>query len=327
MIYGPPGVGKSWFVQSLAIMVAIGQMKMLEDDALQFPSEGIPILYIDGEMTKYDFQQRTKQLISALGLDTADPFIRQGLTRITSYLKTMRGGCPFIDLSDSADKDRILSEVKNKGFKLVIFDNLSTLSAGLKSENDATEWNPLNDLIIDLKGLGCAVITVHHSGKNGSYRGSSNLLATLEKVISLEAVLDSPFHGCQFTVMAGKDRNGDDLQINEKILQLAKLKDGEGVFEPWIIKTDENAKVRQFVRMLNSLNYTTQEDLGLHMDPPVSQPTVHRLELQAMASKMLTKERIKELKELAQLKYASLLAETEQLQRGDIDTLLAQVTF
>jgi AAA domain len=240
----------------------------------------------------------------------------------------MRGGCPFVDLSDPADKDRIISLVKNKGFRLVIFDNLSTLSPGLKSENDATEWTPLNDLIIDLKGLDCAVITVHHSGKKGDYRGSSNLLAPLERVIGLEAVLDSPFHGCQFTVLAGKDRNGDDLQINEKILQLAKLKDGEGTYEPWVIKDDEKAKIRQYVRMLNSLNYQTQEEIGLAMDPPVSQPTVHRLELSAIAEKMLTKDRIKELKELAHLKHASSLAEADQLHREEsIQKFLQNVTL
>jgi AAA domain len=72
MIYGAPGVGKSWFVQSLAILIAIGQIEM-QTLSLRFPAAGIPILYIDGEMTKYDFQQRTKQLISALGLDIADP--------------------------------------------------------------------------------------------------------------------------------------------------------------------------------------------------------------------------------------------------------------
>ena len=123
-------------------------------------------------------------------------------------------------------------------------------SPRLKSENDVTSWNPLNELIIDL---------------------------------------------------------------------LAKLKDGEGTYEPWEIQNDEKAQIRQYVRMLHSRKYTTQEEIGLAMDPPVSQATAHRLENSAIAEKMITKFEVKDLKEFA-------VSEKNELEAERITPLLNNLT-
>jgi hypothetical protein len=187
-------------------------------------------------------------------------------------------------------------------------------------------WNPLNELIIALKGLNCAVILVHHSGKSGkSYRGSSNLVTALDKEIGLEAVPDGPaFHGARFTIVAGKNRNGEDLEINEKIVSLSKPKDGEA-YQPWFISNDENARVRQYVRLLTSLDYLSQDEIGAAMDRPVSRSTAQRLENAAIAQKLITKVRIKELRKLAYDNYASESAETEELRREAIMPMLLNV--
>jgi hypothetical protein len=298
MVYGTAGVGKSWFVHTLALMIANGNFSIL-DGALKASQPGCNVLLVDGEMTMLDIQRRTIQLETAMGIEPP-----RG--RFKAYFKTLTPlGCNFIDLSNHEDKLRILNEVRRLDIKLLILDNISTLSPGLKDENAAAEWNALTDIIIGCKGMGCAVIFLHHTGKNGSYRGSSHLMAAIERSIKLDASTEDAvkFRGVKFVIEAGKDRNGDDLQIDRKTLQLAKpnitvedlaldLPPGQ-TFRPegWRIFSEETAKAYEVVNYLKTGKYANQQAIADAMG--IDRSTVSRNLARASALHIISERDIK----------------------------------
>jgi hypothetical protein len=101
----------------------------------------VKVLIIDGEMILSDLKARTAAIFKSNGQN-------QLLENLRLYAKSDQDPvAQFIDLAQPAWKTRIIAEVKNQGFSLVIFDNLSTLSPSLEDENSAVAWNPLNDLL------------------------------------------------------------------------------------------------------------------------------------------------------------------------------------
>jgi hypothetical protein len=232
-------------------------------------------------MTEYDLQQRTLQLCQILPFsDHADR--DRTLANIQIYPKTCQPPqtC-FIDIADTKNRLRILKECQHRNIDILVLDNLSTLSASLEDENKATAWAPLNELITSLKAIGCATILVHHSGKGGSYRGSTSLLTVLETAICLEHPInpDLTFKGVQF-------RFSDDLSkikvrnAREVLLIGMKMKlafppaDTSIPIEPWIIEEDEEAAEVKTVRTAMTCKYRTQPELALALG--IDQSTVSR---------------------------------------------------
>ena len=74
------------------------------------------------------------------------------------------------DISSIKGQEAIDSLITEE-IKLIIFDNISTLSrSGV--ENEAESWLPLQNWTLDLRRRGIAVLFIHHGNKSGGQRGT-----------------------------------------------------------------------------------------------------------------------------------------------------------
>ena len=153
--------------------------------------------------------------------------------------------------------------------KVLILDNLSTLSETLEDENDATAWNPLNSLVVALKKEGVATVLVHHTKKEGSgFRGSTNLATTLETIVALEKVEGTKAsEGAAFRIRFDKNRANGKPHADGKTL---RLQDGQ-----WVCEVDPYEQAAEVVRMVQSRRYGTQQELADSLG--VHQSTISRI--------------------------------------------------
>ena len=88
------------------------------------------------------------------------------------------------DISSIKGQEAIDSLITEE-IKLIIFDNISTLSrSGV--ENEAESWLPLQNWTLDLRRRGIAVLFIHHGNKSGGQRGTSRREDILDTVIQLK---------------------------------------------------------------------------------------------------------------------------------------------
>jgi len=293
MVYGPPGIGKSWLTSTLAVMAAHGRGLETADGGLKGgPQEGARVLIYDGEMVEYDIKMMLNRLSQIL--DMPD-HVNETFANIDYCLKTgQMADADFIDLARTDDKMRIINNAVL--VNLVVFDNISTLSSTLRDENDATAWNPLNELITGLKSIGIATLLVHHSNRAGrsEYRGSSNLMTTLETCIQLKET-GGEADGARMKVIFRKARNAGVCPLNGKTLSLPL--DG-----PWQMRNtpkgdqaDEDAK--EAVSFINSLRYRNMTEMAKDLE--VNRSTVSRRLDHAVETNLITRKEIKDCFESA----------------------------
>ena len=191
MIYAPRGLGKTFLTLSIAYAIASGG-SVLSWKA----TTPTPVLYVDGEMPLQALQHRLRGIIA--GSDAR--LIEEEDFRILSADSTVQG---IPDLGTEEGR-RVIFE--NLGpAKVVVFDNLSTLT-GVR-ENEADDWLPVQQFLLALRRRGIAVILVHHAGRNGHARGTSRREDVLDTVISMKRPEDyEASQGARFVVEFEKAR-------------------------------------------------------------------------------------------------------------------------
>jgi putative DNA primase/helicase len=263
LVYGPPGVGKTWFVHTLVWLTASGKEAAIvkEEDGEALLKAGaheeLKVLVLDGEMTKADLKFRGKQIAEMLGQTPEEQ--EKVAENVHLYLKTEQDHRAwFPDVVDPEWRVRIIEHCQKEGFGLVVFDNLTTLSPSLEDENSATAWAPLNDLVVGLKKAGVATLVVHHSNRSGTgYRGSSAILTTMETVVGLEALAhEHPERtkGAGFKVTVTKDRANGTPKAHDKTLL---LREGS-----WRVHVDVFDNVQRVYEAVKSLRFATQQEIA-----------------------------------------------------------------
>ena len=121
MLYAYRGVGKSFFAMSLALAVATGD-KFLRWKAPN-PQK---VLYVDGEMPANMLQERFRK-ISNLN-ETGD------YTENLEIFATDLQPFSIINISNTEMQKEITAIIEKKGIKLLILDNLSTLTTFLNQK-------------------------------------------------------------------------------------------------------------------------------------------------------------------------------------------------
>ena len=174
MVYAPTGVGKSWFVMSMALAIAQGNERVLGWRL----NKQVPVLYVDGEMTLAEIKDRFQKL-SPGGMDNVYVLPSEGL---------FKDGCP-LSLDKPEDQEafeELLRFVGDQGQRpqLIILDNLSSLRNSV-NENDNSEMQKFVTWLVSLRSKGYAVLLVHHTGKNGEQRGASILTVPMDYTIRL----------------------------------------------------------------------------------------------------------------------------------------------
>jgi len=195
LVFGPTGIGKSWF--SLALLHSLSAP--LEKFFPWRVHKQVRCLLIDGEMPLYSLQSRFR----LLGIPHSDQLLilpSEPLYRLADPL----------NLNDYEQQERIHSlldelEESRRRPEVIVFDNLSSLTAGF-DENSNSDLDALLHFLIGLRHRGYAVILVHHAGKSGDQRGASRRTDLMDTVIKLATVSDIASSHASFEVSFPKTR-------------------------------------------------------------------------------------------------------------------------
>lgn len=175
MLYAKRGVGKTHVVLKIAYAIASG------GTFLDWKAPGPrKVLCIDGEMLAVDLQK----ILQRISCDETAPQPPKGYLTIISSDQQIG---PMPDLG--TNKGQKALEPHLDGIALIIIDNLSSL---LKSgvENEAEDWRPFQDWLLEMRKRGIAVIFIHHAGKSGEQRGTSKREDILDIIIALKQPSD-----------------------------------------------------------------------------------------------------------------------------------------
>ncbi len=267
LISGLRGIGKSWLVSSILSAVATG-----ENFGPWKGGEAVPVLYLDGEMTTYDFQERIKRI------HTGNKFY------VYSCAFGNELGLPRAHLVNRRWRDEMKNLLLEYKIKLWAIDNLASLAGGL-DENSKRDWDPINQWLLELRFVGIATIMLHHTGKGGDQRGTSAREDNLDNSIVLKLPHDYvPSDGARFIMHFQKSRsvNTKDLSlIQDMEFQLTEDETGELL---WTYKPVKAEIRREVLRMLsNNVSYDSICDTL-----NISKGYVSRIKKQAINEDLLT---------------------------------------
>ena len=234
MVFGPRGVGKTFF--QLALTAALVSGTDFWDWKTEQP---VGVLYIDGEMSLKELRERLTALMRVPPAAS--------LEFLTSELVYQRcEGRDLILTSDAMRQEVIKILDAHPDIKVLILDNISCLFSGI-NEDSKQDWEPINAWLIRLRHRGLTTVLVHHAGKSGQQRGTSGREDSLDTVIqlSLPAGYD-PRDGCHFELNFTKCRSvqGDDVAALN-----AHLQETNGASR-WCIKSVEVSKLDQVRRLV-----------------------------------------------------------------------------
>jgi hypothetical protein len=195
MIFSARGLGKTM----LAIVIALCITHKVSIGS--WVTETVAgCLYVDAEMRSDELQKRLRGLPAGLPDECAP------LTILSSELM-QRQGWPRPNLVDPKWREAISSYLKHGTYKVLILDNLASLTPSI-DENNKKEWDPINQWLLSIRFQGIAVIFVHHAGKGGDPRG----ISAREDNIDFTIKLSKPTgyreeDGCRFDVAFTKARS------------------------------------------------------------------------------------------------------------------------
>lgn len=288
VIWSASGVGKTWMSLSIALAVAGGGAC-----ADWRAPTARRVLYLDGEMNQADLQGRIRGLLEMGAVVVPDRELALGnLTIIARQGQELGSG--FFDLTAEEDQRSILDMVQGRA-ELVVFDNLTTMSEGLREENAAAEFKPLQGLFMELKRAGVAAILVHHANKSGKdLRGSTALETTFEVILGLLKPGVRRPGKASFVTEFTKFRGQGDERLEARTWEL-----GEG---GWSIADQvfEDAREDPVVRAVRSLDFVTQEEIAakLGLDKSTVSRRLKRAEAQGTLRPGELRDRFKSAKEL-----------------------------
>lgn len=165
MIYSPPGQFKSLLGLHLAMSVSSGQQ------FLGMKTKKYPVILCDKENNDQLIKERLLGLYKGQGYKVRN-FKLKFLTR---------NG----DLMNEDFVTRLKEKVKEEKARLIIFDTLHRFAD--YEENKADDLNRIYSQVFQpiMEECNCSIIFLHHSKKEGGYRGSSDLLGMVDTCYSV----------------------------------------------------------------------------------------------------------------------------------------------
>ena len=168
LLYGPRGIGKSFLALGIAWAAAMG------DRFLTWSGNGRHrVLYIDGELTGVDLQQR----LAALGPPPPTlHFLSAGLQHRA-----------LPDLDCDGHPDMTWEPRLESGYfpKLLVVDSLSSVIG--ETLKGAERWDKARRWLLRMRAMGMAVLVVHHAARGGAPRGPSHREDVFDLVMGLRS--------------------------------------------------------------------------------------------------------------------------------------------
>ncbi len=231
MVFGPRGIGKTFFQLALATALTTG--KPLWNWACPAP---VGVLYVDGEMQLDELRQRTTAL-----MDTPPV---ASLAFLTSQLVYQRCGGKDLILTSQAMRDEMVAILEARpDIRVLILDNISCLFSGI-NEDSKQDWEPINAWLIRLRHRGLSTILVHHAGKGGQQRGTSGREDSLDTVIQLARPTGGDARdGCHFHLSFTKCRSTTGESVAPLDVRLATVNERlHWVWTPLEVSTLDQAR-------------------------------------------------------------------------------------
>jgi hypothetical protein len=184
VFYGEPGSKKTYATLSLAVCVANGK------NWLDFQTKKTPVLYVDEESGERRFSRRLGEAIRG---------------ELCDFSSSIHYVClAGFKLSDLNDPVLIQALIEETGARLIIFDALADLMDG--DENDKKDVQPVfNTLRKIAERTDSAILIIHHSNKQGGYRGSSAIKGSVDLMVQVSSENGSELINFQ----SEKNRDGD----------------------------------------------------------------------------------------------------------------------
>jgi len=209
IVYGAPGCLKSFVLADLAISAAMGEL-WLPPAAWQLGSTGFTtkqaaVLWLDFDNGELKTHERIGALARARNTPGDAPF----------YYYSMPN--PWLDANNEASIGMLALRAKNHNARLIVIDNLGTVSGGV-DENSGAMIAVMSNLRRLAEDTGAAVIVIHHQRKsNGmtgragdSLRGHSSIEAAIDLALHVDREQDSD----TITIKSTKTRGVDVLPFS-----------------------------------------------------------------------------------------------------------------
>ena len=264
-IYARTGVGKTTFALALSVAAATGT-----DFFSWQVKRSWNVLYVDGEMSTQEMQERLNVTSTHFGKPA------NGLTNLRLICRDrLQRGIPDIGstLGQSwFDDDAAWADV-------IFLDNLSCLWWSGR-ENDADAWSVIQQWLLKLKASGKSIIMLHHSGKNGSSRGTSRRHDILDTVIRLERPPSyTESEGAKFEVHFDKTRSF----AGPKAEPIGMLYQSDGTQADWSNFKITNERELEVAKLLQS--GMRQREVANHLQ--ISQGQVSKLSGRAKSNGLI----------------------------------------
>jgi len=172
LIVGAPGSKKTWAAIDLAVSVASGH------EWLGHRTQQSPVLFIDAEGSVKRMWDRLGATMRGHAVDPSIPLYFVPPT--------------FINFTRQSDAEYITKVANALGVKLIIIDALVNVMGGA-DENNVLSVQPIFDSFRDIAtNTGASVVVIHHTNKEGVFRGSSFLSSTVDHMLLVESQPDDP---------------------------------------------------------------------------------------------------------------------------------------
>ena len=209
IVYGAPGCLKSFLLADLAISAAMGELWLppapWQPGSTGFQTRQAPVMWIDFDNGVTLTHERIGALARARSTPGDAPF----------YYYTMP--TPWLDANNPDSVGMLALRAKNHAVKMIVIDNLGTVSGGV-DENSGAMITVMGNLRRLAEDTGAAVIVIHHQRKaNGftgragdSLRGHSSIEAAIDLALHVEREQDSD----TVTIKSTKTRGVDVLPFS-----------------------------------------------------------------------------------------------------------------
>jgi hypothetical protein len=167
LLFSIRGIGKTFASLHLAHALATGS------NFLKWKAKKRRVLYVDGEMN-------TDRLNNRLRLFTDGEDIGENLLT-TSYNEYPNNRVPDLASKKGQEAYHKLADLCD----VLIFDNYSCCAQRQRGDDDISRFGRVRPFLFEMRARGKTVVIVHHAGKSGEQRGTSELEDPQDLIIKL----------------------------------------------------------------------------------------------------------------------------------------------